>query len=339
MKRIFGFLLLLPAIGFSQNIEIDRDKIIDNEISQITIRFKAVKSLHDYDSLIIGEHAFNKYGLKTFEKLVYPFQDVVATADQTFYKYENDTILIKEIKTHNAVRLTKKDDSYISFFGIDYDTTFVDYNYYKNGLLKSEIEYSNTSKDTITKEYFYNEANQLTKLIQSNSSQKGQLHQDNFKELYCYSEQGLLDSIQNYPTGFDSHSTEVYTYNDNKSLIEKRKVNGFGFTTIVNYGAENKVEIKQELYKGEIEKNQYDKTDRLIKTERGYYSNKKIDVIDNYVYDNEDNIIEEYTENLSKDVIVIIGHQKFKYNKKGLLIAEEILRDKETQFEYLIEYK
>ena len=81
------------------------------------------------------------------------------------------------------------------------------------------------------------------------------------------------------------------------------------------------------------------KNDRLIKTERGYYSNKEIDVIDNYVYDKDDKLIEEFTENLSKDVIVIIGHQKFRYDKKGLLAAEEILGDKETQFEYIIEYK
>jgi hypothetical protein len=64
-------------------------------------------------------------------KGVSKFPDGGATTDQNFYKYENDTILIKKIKTHNAVRLSKKDDSYISFFGIDYDTTIVDYNYFK----------------------------------------------------------------------------------------------------------------------------------------------------------------------------------------------------------------
>ena len=339
MKIILGFLLLLPAFGFSQTIQIDRDKLIDNKVSQITMRFKALKSLHDYDSLIIGEYQFNNFGLKSYEKKVYPFQDVVATTDQTIYKYENDTVLIKEIKTHNAVRLSKKDDSYINFFGIDYDTTVVDYKYNNEGLLKSEIKYSNSSRDTITKEYYYNKENQLTKLIQFNTSQLGKLHQDNFKELYFYSERGLLDSIQNYPTGTDLHSAEIYTYNFNQSLIEKRKVNGFGYTTTFNYGGESKIEIKQEFDKGTIEKNLYDKRGRLIKTDRGYYSNKKIDVIDNYIYDKDDNLIEEYTENLSKDVIVIVGHQKFRYNKVGLLISEKILRDKETQFEYLIEYK
>lgn len=339
MKRLFYLLALVPTIGISQSTQIERDEIIDNQVSQIIYRFKSINALNEYDSLEIGAHQFNKFGLKTYKKLIYPFQDVVALSDQTSYNYQQDTILIQKIKTHNAVRLTSRDDSYINFFGIDYDTTIVDFKYYNHKLLKSEITYSNTSTDTIKKEYFYNDENKLTKLIQINTTHSGKLHQDNFKELYFYSEHGLLDSIQNHPSGFNSHSTEIYSYDTNHNIVEKRKVNGFSFTTIVNFNAANEVNVEQQYEKGAIEKNHYDENGRLTKTETGYYLNNKIDVIENYIYDNNDNLIEKYKENHSEDVFLLIDHQKFRYNKKGHLIAEEILKDKETQFEYLIEYK
>lgn len=339
MKKLFGFLIFLPTIGFSQTIDIDRETLVENNISKIILRFNSINSLADYDSLIIGEHHFNKHGFKTFQKLVFPFQDVVATTDQTFCKYDNDTVLRKKIKTHNAVRLTKKDDDYIDFFGIDYDTTIIEYEYYKNGLLKSDIKYSNTNEDTITRDYYYNDSKQLKKLIQSNSSFKNGLHQDNFKELYFYSSNGLLDSIQHFPTSFESHSTKIYKYDKNKNLIEKIEMNGFSFMITVNYGGENKVDIRQAADKGSIEKYHFDSKGNMIKKEYGYNSPSKIDLNYIYKYNDKGELIEEYTENLTQEIIVIIEHEKYRYNANGLLIASEILRDKKVQFEYLIEYE
>jgi len=338
MRILLIILIILPTITYSQVIKLDENTILENKISKITIEFKAIKSHFDYDSLLIAEHHFNDEGLKTYERFVYPYQDVVATTNQTIYDYKNDTILIKKTITQNAVRLTEKDDRFISFFGIDYDTTIIQFDYLVNGLLETEIEYSNTLQDTIKKVYFYNDLKQLIKMIQSNNSHLNELHQDNFIELYYYSTVGLLDSIQHFPSGFNSHSTEFYKYDEDLNLIEKKMVNGFEYMIIANNGKGNNVEIIQNIDIGAIEKNEYE-NNKLIKTKRGFYSNKTFDLIENYIYNEKSQLLEEYTEDLSSNDRVIIEHQKYKYDKMGLLIVEEIIINKETQFEYLIEYE
>lgn len=339
MRRILGFLIVLPFIGFSQDITTDVGEILENEISKITITIKAVQLLHDFDSLIVGEHHFNELGLKTYEKLVFPYQDVVATENQTYYHYEKGGILVKKIKTQNAIRLTKRDDNYINFFGIDYDTTIIQYHYLANGLLQSEIKYSNTTKDSIRREYFYNTKHQLIKLLQSNTSQENPSPEENFKKIYFYSSQDLLDSVQKQLTGFDFYSTEIYTYDENQKIASKRLMNGFEFRVIVNYGADNEIMISQSLDNGNIQKNQYDKKGRLVKREMGFTSNKRIDGTDNFIYDEKDNLIEEYRQNTSGDVPILMSHQKNKFNKKGLLVAELFLRENEIQYELLITYQ
>ena len=50
-------------------------------------------------------------------------------------------------------------------------------------------------------------------------------------------------------------------------------------------------------------------------------------------------LIERYTESHSESVIIITGHMKYRYNAKGLRIAEEVVKNQETQFENAIEYR
>ena len=333
------FLGLLPAIGFAQGISLDRETIVEHGIREVSIYIKPVIDLQHFNSLSIGEHRYNQHGFKTWEKRIYPYQDVVTTVSQVFYEYAHDTLLVKEVSTHSQLILTEADKQYTRLFGIDYDTTTVEFHYDEKGMLQSKVSYSNSSKDSLSYQYWYNEKQQLTRLKKANSSYQGKAHDHNFEEQYFYADNGLLDSVQRHFTHYEGHATTLYRYDRQSRLIEKKEINGISFGVKMNDDGTSETKVVQDYNQGSVEKNEYDQNGLLIKTGKGLYSPNEIDYTTHYVYNNQGQLIERYTESHSESVIVITGRMKYRYNAKGLRIAEEVVKNQETQFENAIQYR
>lgn len=338
MIKILFSLMFLPFFTFSQIVKLDPVKVTEHEITQVKIRLRGIVQKQAFDSLVVSEYHYNSYGFKTFEKRIFPYQDVVATEKNYYYKYTKDTLLSSQIETSNAIRLTEKDDKFLRSFGVDYDTTFTQYKYLNNGLLQEKIKYSNKNVDTIKTVYFYTPNGLVHKTRETISSFPDLVHWHNTECFYFYSKNDLLDSIHEYPLFSDLYAREIFTYDESNKLIETRKCDGFEYSVRIDVDKNRTIQLTQDPLKGTMEIFQYDSEGRVLVKKQGFYNLAKIDLITINIYNEKGQIQEQIIErpiNFEREEIV---HDRLFYDAENLMIKQESIVDDIVHFYHTFEY-
>lgn len=260
-----------------------------------------------------------------YKRYLYPFYDVVATADEFFISYNLQGQISERLKIHSTVGISKHGKDYIQLFGATNDTTRTVNTYNEDNLLVCKLTYQLGNTDSTLIEYFYSD----TLLMSSEHYQtasKAQLAKRNFRRTYRYDKLGRLIEVKESPYGLDGYSLKTITYEGttNRVLTETKR-NDFSWLTRFSNGKRN-LEVSQGSTAGYHHVYDYDKMGNLIQTT--FYRNP-LDLTDNlhgkkYVY--KDGLLRsEQSFNQSEEVINLTDRIEYIFDEEDRLLEEKYI--------------